>query len=168
MVLNEQNLYDSNELWHIPIWHQKWFHTVLIGFIIILLVILLYFGIKKYLTLKKTRPKKPFEKLLENLILIKPNERTESKLFYSRITIIIKEAIKVFYNLSVESYTDQELLQYIQHNNIDTELFDLFSLFSKHLDETKFFNARISKEMIDSDYQKLTSFIKNKQLKSKG
>lgn len=149
--LEQLELYDIYSLWHIPFWQQTWFKIImwaLVGLVVLFLGRWVYNRFLK----KKPVPISPWEKALGELKLLQQDRyetKEQGKHFYFKITDILKQYIGARFNLDTYSKTDEELVSYLQDQEILTFIKEGIKDIAQGCIYIKFANQEAMQEQIN-------------------
>ncbi len=111
--MEELQIKDIYGVWYKPLWQETWFISSGIIITLILMGIVAYWLYKKQY---KRPEKKGWELALEDLKALHKAEAKTPKLFYSRLTGILKRYLQSRYALHLVGTTDDELIEFLQEN----------------------------------------------------
>ncbi len=110
----ELQIYDIYDMWHVPFWQRLWFKAMLFGLLSLLCITVLYL-LYRYIKQRSVRQKTIFDRCVERMYQLQQRgfHAQESELYYVLYTVIIKDMLYACYKQDVYSYTDQQLVDYI-------------------------------------------------------
>ena len=119
-------LADIYEMWHVPFWQTTWF-KICYG-LIVLFVIQLAIGLAAYFINHRRKPKltawqQAFEQL-QRLAQKYPATTDEARIYYTRLTHLLKQYIQKRYGRKLEGSTDNELIQQAQSHGLPEKASD--------------------------------------------
>lgn len=160
----ESELYDIEQLWHIPFWQTKQFYWALIGLCIVFISLLILVIIKKLFF--KKRIKTPWEIAFAQLATLKKNNLISAehgKEFYCALTSIIKEYLQNRYQIDVVSATDTELIAILERQSEFHIPLALSAQVREVIDGMAFIKyAKIeaAQKKIDADFERVMRIVK--------
>jgi hypothetical protein len=158
---NSLGLYDIYGHWHVPFWQTRTFYFIIGLIIFIIISVIAWYLIKKYLTRK---PHMPIwdEVLYELHDLKKRNIATtdQGKEFYCALTMSLKKYVHGRYELDCLHKTDDELMQFLQKNSFAPELLITLQEIFAGSTVIKFANAQAMQETIEKDLNSSITFVK--------
>ncbi|MEX0849466.1 MAG: hypothetical protein WD055_04515 [Candidatus Dependentiae bacterium] len=162
-------LFDNYGLWHVPFWQKLWFIILMI-----LLASVFFVGavfcLMKFMRSKKKK-RSGWQQALYDLEQLKKNgllSIAQSSSFYAKLTSILKQFVSYHYKKDVCSYTDQQMIVYV-------DTIDLFEEQKKKLEAIfsageliKFANQDALAQQMQDDWQFAFDFAKtHKELNEK-
>ncbi len=123
-------LFDLYDLWYEPLWHKSWFWWLICLFVFSVIVLGVFWFIRKRRAHKHGIEKTPWQIALERLEYIKLedyNDPASHKLFYSELTAILKRYLTGRYDVHLESKTDEEVIIVVRESEFPKELLDRLS-----------------------------------------
>ncbi len=163
MNQQELELFDLYDLWYEPFWHKPWFWPLVFSVIFLLIMLVLYWGIKKRMKTKQII-KEPWQEALEQLTILKVHEYksiTARKQFYSNLTYILKRYLIRRYGIALESKTDEELIVIIRNSEFPVELFATLSTIFNDALYIKFAHQDAAFQQMNHDLEHTISIIKS-------
>jgi hypothetical protein len=162
MQLDELGLYDIYGIQNVPFWQKKWFMVLILVVVVLLIIVSTYALYHWYLSRKKIRPF--YEQALFDLAQLKKNQLVNSenaKNFYHHVTMIIKQYLFNEWRYDCLSYTDSELINFLQQSSDDIKLFtpEIVRLLQGS-ELIKFADDQVTDYYVLQDYQVASSFIK--------
>lgn len=158
--------YDIFGMWHVPWWQRQWVKNIGWACVTILVVSCIVYIIKKMLNLKKSIP--AWQVAMKDLATLgRPdmlNEHT-SKIFYTQLTIIVKQYIHRRYGFDIYGKTDREILAFLNEQvlfprDLMPVLYDIF----EHASLIKFAHATGIVEQMERDLALSMRLIKETML----
>lgn len=119
--MNELQLYDIYEQWHVPFWQTQWFKVTALVFGILLTSILFYILFKKYY---KKYNVSPTQRALRDLELLRNKKiitREDAHSVYFSLTSILKTFFQSHYKQRFESMSDYEMIANLRINAMPSE-----------------------------------------------
>ena len=165
MVLNEQGLYHTTQLWHVPLWHTPLFYylsIVGIGLVCVAVTWLVVYAIRRAQRTRIT----PVQWALQELALIKTKNLMHpqaSKQFYGQMHTIIKVFLQKTYLVPFTSYTDHELIDYLSRYalpHIDNGTVSHVKRIVSEAMAIKFHVKQVTLECMEKDFDDVLSFIR--------
>lgn len=120
MDAQQLELYDIYSLWHIPFWQRDWF-KMLVALVVLIIGLLCAWYVYKRFFKKKPAPIPAWQKALQELEQLKEysiETKDHGKQFYFHITDILKRYIAARFNLNIQAKTDEELVAYLQNQEV--------------------------------------------------
>jgi hypothetical protein len=115
-------LYDLYDIWYTPFWHKPWFLLSTAFVFIVLMSIAIWLFLRKRKQNKKIDPWNIAIKQLKELDINQFKKPDSHKLFYSRITIIMKKYLTERYMQEFESKTDDEVIEILSQLSFSDDL----------------------------------------------
>lgn len=144
---------------------------IFFSILIILIIILTYFSMKRGKSLEIINPKENLNyKLspknfalteLENIKKEKLIENDKIDLFYNRITSILKNFLIQEYEMQAESKTSNEILAFTKEKQLKEELLLQLELCLKNLDLKKYSKNKIDNKEMEKSFDLISTFFKN-------
>ena len=159
--LEKYNMYDIYQQWHIPFWQTTFFYWFVSIWIIALIGVILFFGLRWYHK-KLALSKKPWEIALEKLSLLEKNRYTnqkEIKQCYFIMTSTVKTYLITQYNYPLHGKTDIEIITYIAQETKNKRISELLKEIMNGSLFIRFANAQTVEEQIRHDIQKSKEII---------
>lgn len=163
MKLNEKTgLYENYGLWHVPFWQTDTFKIgVKIGVCLILLC-LIAFVIKKYLSYRKRKKLPLWDQALLALTQLKKEHKIDvvhGKEFYAAVSVILKNYFHDRFGYELRGKTDAEVIDYIEKNHDDAHIAAEMKLLLQGSEIIKFANAQAGQEYMEHDYIRAIAII---------
>lgn len=135
--------YDIYGIWHVPWWQLPLVKNILWMLAAVLLISLIVYIIKKFANRKK--PLTPWQVALRDLAILGTpdmlNERS-SKIFYIRLTTIVKKYLCDRYGFDIYGKTDREILLFLDEQVIfPRDLMPVLYEIYDHASQSKFANV---------------------------
>ena len=121
--MTEQGLYDIYGTWHIPFWQTKIFWAIIIALISFLCFCVVWYCVRRFFW--KKHDETFYDKALRELhvlLLTKVINKEDGKLFYFKITAILKTYLDNRYGFTLAGKTDQEVILFLEKSCFPSEL----------------------------------------------
>lgn len=161
MQLDELGLYDIYGIQNVPFWQTTWFMVLVIN-IIVLLIGGSAYGIYRWHFAKKNI-RSAYEQALFDFVQLKKNQLVgaeNAKAFYYHATMIIKQYLFDEWEYDCLSYTDHELIDFLQISDDIKLLTPEITRLFRGSQLIKFAGNQVNDEYITQDYQSARTFIK--------
>mgnify|MGYP006292732647 CR=1 FL=1 len=152
--LDERGLYDIYSIWYKPFWQTKPFYLI-IGICTLLLILLLAWKLYRwFVSFSPSVPswKKALKKL-DTLGKKEINTKEDGKHVYFALTDCLKTYLHKRYGLLVKDKTDQELVAYLQVQDIPSSVVETIEKIGEGALLIKFANQEAVKEQVAHDIQ---------------
>jgi len=159
--LSEQ-LYDIYGVWHIPFWQRSWFVWGVGITVIVILLTLVWLIVRAYRTKKEKEQVSYWDYTLHELTQLKKQgvvTSEQGKLFYVRLTGLLKKYIQSRYRYDLTGKTDTEVIVYLQQIGFDPPLLaELKTIFEGGV-IIKFAPVQAIRQQIESDWGQSIAFV---------
>jgi hypothetical protein len=145
--------YDIYGVWHIPWWQQPLFKIIALAIGCFVLLVLVLYLIKRFTSRKKQL--KPWELAGRDLAVLGDPDNInqhKAKIFYSRLTAIVKQYLCFRYGFDIMGKTDHEILMLLDSQIVfPKDLLPILSEVLGHASQIKFANTVGIEEQMQSD-----------------
>ena len=133
----------------------------------ILLLVLVFFLIKKYLKKRKPikdtqylpKPMAPYEAALKELDLLFQRQMNDPKIFYFDLTAVLRKYIGRSFGINALEMTSQEFIKSINHLDFDREQKKEIAGFQKYCDPFKYAGIVPEKDRARQDFSIIKTII---------
>lgn len=146
-------------IWYEPFWQTQAFYA-LAGVVILIILLSIFLLIKKKFD-KKVNEKLSVDDILKKLgRLSQKVQNQESLEFYRELIFLLKKFIFIQYGHDYFSKTEQELMEFLEAQNLSEEFVVNIKILMNNASNIKFANADISNSKMEEDLSKSINLVK--------
>lgn len=146
-------------IWYEPFWESQAFYASA-GVVILMLLLLIFLLIKKKFN-KKVNEKLSFDDVLKKLEKLSQKVQNQQSIeFYRELIFLLKQFIFINYGLDYFSKTEQELMEFLEGQELAQEFVVNIKILMNNASNIKFANANISNSKMEEDLSKSINLVK--------